>query len=211
VREPLKSFIVLAALAAPLLAQAQSFAPTQSDFLALQPGDALQITVWHRPELSGQFTVAADGSVTHPLYRSIKIAGMPLPAVEERVLEFLRRFDAQPEFVVEPLLRVAVAGDVMRPNLYMLSPTTTVAQAVAVAGGPTERGRRDRVLVVRGNTVVVVDLTRPAAAATRIPIHSGDQITVERRRSLFRDFIAPTLTLSGATAAIVNVILRAGR
>lgn len=174
---------------------------------SLRPGDALRITVFRNTELSGEFVVALDGSLRHPLYRGVQVAGIPLPSVETQLRAFIRRFvTADSLLVIEPLFRVAVGGDVVRPNVYTLPPETSIAQAVALAGGPTERGRRDRVLLVRDGSQTAVDL-RGARAEGRTLVRSGDEILVERQRSAFRDVIAPAATLLGATAAIINVFL----
>jgi protein involved in polysaccharide export with SLBB domain len=207
-------WIALGVVTAPAILPAQAFSPSAPALVAapatviLRPGDAIRITVWRKPELSGEFVVAADSSVIHPLYRAVKVAGVPLAMSEARVRAFLDGLEANPSFVLEPLLRVTVGGEVARPNLYTLRPETSISQAVALAGGPTERGQRDRVRVLRGDTVVVLDLTRAGVHQSQMPIRSGDQILIERRRSVFKDFIAPSLTLVGATAAILNVVLR---
>lgn len=176
--------------------------------VVLSPGDVIRITVWRKPELSGEFVIAADSSVTHPLYREVRVAGVPLETSEARLRAFLQGLEGEPRFVMEPLLRVTVGGEVVRPNLYTLRPQTSISQAIALAGGPTERGRRDRVRVLRGATELRLALTGAGGGGAQTPIHSGDEIVIERRRNVFRDFVAPTLTLAGATAAILNVILR---
>jgi len=204
----------LAALAPPASAQGGSGAPPAAatpDSLVLRPGDAVRITVWRKPELSGEFAVAGDGSITHPLYRALRVTGMPLVTAEGRLRAFLQQFETSPEFVMEPLLHVAIGGEVVRPNLYTLRPETSVSDAVALAGGPTERGRRDRVRLLRDGREIALDLTRPQAGVAATPIRSGDQILVDRKHALFRETIGPIITVAGATAAILNVILRAGR
>lgn len=195
---------LLLALPCSLLAQSD---PTRGAFV-LHPGDAVRITVWRQPELSGEFLVGQDGSIMHPLYRKLNVGGLPLIELEARVRTFLTQFGAQPDFVVEPLLRVAVGGEVDRPNLYSLSPGTTVSQAVAMAGGLTERGRADRIRLFRGGQLVYVDLTRAERGTASVPVESGDEIYVERRRAVFREYIIPVMSVLGATAAIVNVLTR---
>jgi polysaccharide export outer membrane protein len=200
--------------AAPAALQAQSAEFSQGTLAlrpaepTLSPGDVVRITVWRKPELSGEFTVASDGSITHPLYRAVKVAGVPFSEAEARVRALLAHLDSVPQFVMEPLLKVTVGGEVAKPSLYTLSPETTIAQAIALAGGPTELGRRDRARVLRNERELVVDLSRPGADRAQMPIHSEDQIFVERRKSLWSDFIAPAVTLTGATAAILTVVLR---
>ena len=202
--------IFVAGMSGSALAQPTVALPTASQ-IVLRPGDALRITVWRKPELSGQFTVAIDGSLAHPLYRSVRVAGVPLSTVETRLLQFLQRYEEGPQFVLEPLLRVAVGGEVARPNLYALGPETTVSQAVALAGGASERGRNDRVRLVREGRTVLIDLTKPDATVTQLLIQSGDEIFVDRRRAIFREYITPVITIVGAAAAIVSAVSRSRR
>ena len=197
------ALLVAGAIAFPVQAQSSS-----SEETLLRAGDAVRITVWRQPELSGEFIVAADGSLTHPLYRTVRVTGVPMSTIEQRVQAFLARFAENPQFVVEPLLRVTVGGEVARPNLYNLRPETSIAQAVALAGGANERGRADQVHLLRGGTRRVLDLTNPESEGARLPIRSGDEIIVARRRAVFREVVAPVMTVIGAIAAITNVALR---
>lgn len=199
-------------LAGPAVLAAQSGAPAgsvgrTSDPVTLAPGDMVRITVWRKPELSGEFVVSTDGSIAHPLYREVQLAGVPLSTAEQRLRTFLEKYEANPQFVIEPLLRIAVVGEVRQPNLFTLRPETSVSQAVALAGGATERGRRDRLLLVRRNGRIVIDLRRADASGAGMPIRSGDQIVVERSSAFFRDYVTPTVSILGATAAIVSVII----
>lgn len=190
--------------AAPLPAQQDGSARITT----LNPGDAVQITVWRQPELSGEFAIAEDGSITHPLFREIVVVGMPLPEAESRVRDFLNGMQANPRFVVQPLLRVSVGGEVRQPSLYRLPPETSIAEAVALAGGATDRGRLDRIRLFRGGEEILVDLTNPEAGRAQEPIRSGDQIFVDRRTSIFRDFIAPAGSITAALVSLISVLTR---
>jgi polysaccharide export outer membrane protein len=189
----------------PLLAQSQDAA---GDALSLQPGDSVRIVVWQQPQFSGGYAVESDGSIGHPLYRAVKVAGVPFAAAEARLQEFLQRFTPNPQFVFEPLLRVTIGGEVRDPKPLALRPGTTVSQAVSQAGGLTEFARRDRVRVRRGASEFLVDLTRPGPQYAQMPIHSGDELLIERRPAFFRNVFLPTATLLGTAAALVTAITR---
>ena len=176
--------------------------------VALGIGDVVRITVWRKPELSGEFVVLADGSLAHPLYRGLRLGGLSIAMAEEQMRGFLSQLEKNPAFVLEPLARVTVSGEVARSNVYSLRPETSVAMAVALAGGPTDRGRRDRVRLLRDNRTLLLDLTASDRGAARTTVRSGDEIIIERRRALFREYVAPVITVAGATAAIINVVLR---
>lgn len=201
----LLTFCAVLVLALPGEVFAQSI--VASSEAMLQPGDSLHITVWRMPELSGGFTVAADGTVRHPLYRSVQVAGVPIEEAEERIREFLRIYETDPQVSIDPLLRVAVSGEVRLPNLYALAPEVTLAQAVAIAG-PTERGRLDRVRLLRDGQEYYLDLTDVESDVSQIRIQSGDQLWVERRVSIFRDYIAPAGSITSAVISFINLGLR---
>ena len=192
-----------------LSAQSSSTASARGNSAAvLSPGDVIRITVYRNLELSGDYAIADDGTIVHPLYRMLKpVTGVPMTEVETRLRKFIGEFTkADSLFVVVPLFRVTVSGDVRTPNVYRLPPATSLSEAIAVAGGQTERGRRDRALLIRDGRETPIDL-RGSAPMGQAPIRSGDQIAIERDRSAFRDWVLPTIALFGSVAAIVNVVL----
>lgn len=174
----------------------------------LQPGDLVQVTVWQRGELSGEFAVAPDGSLSHPLYRQVRVTGIPVGQVEERLRSFLSQYEANPQMVVQPLYQVAISGPVMRPDIYNLPPGTTVAQAVTRAGGVMETGKRDDVRLIRNGRETELDLTE--AEAMRMPVQSGDQILVKTSsgRSGFASVVLPVIQMAASVANLVYIFTR---
>jgi polysaccharide biosynthesis/export protein len=198
--------LVLSLVPGMLTAQVQG-APV--DAVVLRPGDAVQITVFRKPELSGEFTISAAGAIDHPLYQAVTVAGVPLSVARQKLNEFLKGWEAEPYFLLKPLFKVAVGGQVTRPDLYTFPPETTIAQAVAVAGGVSEKGRLDRVRVLRQEEQIYVDLTQPNTEGLRMTVRSGDQIVVEPTRSqAFRDYVAPAGTLVMAAVSLLSVLTR---
>ena len=174
------------------------------DGTRLAPGDVLRVVVWRRPEMSGDTMVGDDGTLKHPLYRAVHVAGVPMNVVEERMRSFLKRFNDDPQFTIEPMVRVAVSGEVRNANVYTLSPRTSIAQALELAGGVTERGRRDDVTLLRGGATYHVNLGLPNGGLPLGPVRSGDQILVPRHHDFFREYLAPSAAVTAAVAAIVN-------
>jgi protein involved in polysaccharide export with SLBB domain len=215
-RRPLLIFLLGflgAAMPGGILAQATD---SRIEPVTLSPGDSVRLVVWRKPELSGDFIVAPDGSITHPLYRTVRVGGIPFATAEANLRTFLARFEQDPQFVLEPLVRVAVSGEVGRPQVFALRPETSIAEAVAQAGGPNSVGKRDQVRVLRKDPSgrqreFYVNLLDPAGSSATIRVHSGDQIFVDRRRSFFRDIFLPALGVLGSAASIYLVIDRANR
>lgn len=202
---PIRSLIAFVSLVAfPLLAtRGQEPAPQ-----GLRPGDQIRISVWKAPELSGDFTISSDGTILHPLYREVQVTGLTMPAVEERIRTFLQRYQTTPQFVVQGLVKIVVGGEVRAPNVYSVPPETTVAQAIATAGGPTERGSLQKVKVIRDRQEIRLDLTRFDSEATLIQIRSGDQVLLGRASTPAVTYITPIASGVAAVAAILSIVLR---
>lgn len=199
---------VLIAVAAPW---SVSLAQSVPDSISLIPGDIARITVWRHPELTGDFVVGADGSIVHPLYRALHVVGLPFGQVETELRTYLTQIDAQPEFTFTPLLRVYVVGEVKQPNTLTVPAGTTVAQAIALAGGPTVDANLPDIRVIRGTEMMSVNLTRPNLAMARTTVRSGDEIVVPRARSILRDVVAPWATLVGGAAAVASIVVQITR
>jgi polysaccharide export outer membrane protein len=197
--------LLLGGAALPRLGAQSPVAP--ADVATLRPGDMLRITVWENPAMSGEFEVAPDGTLRHPIYNRLRVGGVPVDGVRGEVDAFVRKFQRDPQVEVEPLLKVMVSGNVRAPNIYSLPPETTLADAVARAGGAAEGGRLDRVSLLRGGRELRVDLSRGADEAPPT-IRSGDQIVVPARRNLLRDYIGPLASVSATIFSIISISRR---
>src|SRR5437867_2587716 len=102
-------WVVAALLIAPITSAAAQVRVLRDP--VLRPGDMLRITVWRHPELSGDFAVAPDSTLVHPLYQTVKVAGAPLTVVRARLLGLLAPYEQGVDFVIEPLFAVTVAGE----------------------------------------------------------------------------------------------------
>jgi polysaccharide export outer membrane protein len=203
----LKRFAVaFAALFIAASSQAQTSEVTQG----LAPGDQIRITVWRKPEMSCDCTVAGNGTIIHPLYREVQVIGVPLTTVEERLRTFLARYEQNPQFVIQPLVKIVVGGEVRTPNIYSVPPETTIAQAIAIAGGPTERGVLREVKIIRDRQEIKMDVSRPDSDAGVLQIRSGDQILIGRRGRSALEYIAPVTSSIAAVAAIISIFVAAG-
>jgi polysaccharide biosynthesis/export protein len=198
------------------LVRAQTAAPSVSESVSLAPGDSIRVVVWRKPEMSGDFIVGPDNTITHPLYQAVRVGGIPFATAEANLRNFLSRFEQDPQFVAEPLVRIAVSGEVGRPQMYAMRPETTIPEAVAQAGGPRETANKNKVRILRRDASgqqrqFYVSLVDPKGTAAQLRVRSGDQIMVDHRKSFFRDIFLPALSVIGSGASIYLVISRANR
>lgn len=109
-----------------------------NDFVVGQ-GDKLAVGVHRRADLSGEFRVQPDGTLSMPFVGAVPVAGQTLEAVRQAITQRLRE-DASllaPRISVEMVegRPVAVSGGVRRAGIYPFLIGMTVAHAVAAAGG----------------------------------------------------------------------------
>lgn len=176
----------------------------------LQPGDHLRITVLSDDKnLSGDFEVAPDSTLKNPVYNQVKVAGVPIPMLKERIASFLRKFQKEPQLEVEPLFKVTVEGEVKVPNIYFFPPETTIEDAVAKAGGSSDRADMERVTVLREGRKLSLDLTGADSTQIASTIQSGDDIKVMSRRSAVAGLsgLTPLLSVAASLLSITLIVL----
>lgn len=173
---------------------------------ALRPGDVLRMRVFQEPDLSGDFPMNENGVVTLPRLGDLRIADWPADSIRPRLTKAFSEYLRNPVLEVTMLRRIAVYGSVMKPGLYPVDPTMTVQEALALAGGASPDGKRDKVDLIRGDTRVEADLTA-TTRLNQVRLQSGDQLFVPQR-SWFSRNTWVVGSLLGATATIVAVVLR---
>jgi protein involved in polysaccharide export with SLBB domain len=152
----------------------------------LGPGDELRISLWGSIQQEFFAVVDREGNVTIPEAGVLPAAGMTLQGFEERLgTEFKRVFSGFKLGVSLRRLRriqVIVAGEVLRPGAYFLSPVSTAFNALYFAGGPTAQGTLRRVRVVRdGRILMEVDLypyLMGGDTSTQPRLLSGDTVFI---------------------------------
>jgi protein involved in polysaccharide export with SLBB domain len=201
-RATMRTRLLLALLA---VLAAASAAPAQ-EVPSIRPGDAVRLVVWRLPEFTGEYAVAPDGTLLHPLLTEVRVVGRTREEVHQQLRRVLLRYENDPQLVFDYLYRVSVTGEVRLPGLYTLPPETTLAQAIAAGGGAAEFGRLDRVRLLRGGTETVLDLRNPSPEVAEMRIRSGDQLRLDRRGAGFRDYLGLAASLVAAVGAVVAAI-----
>src|SRR5919108_701524 len=149
-RKLLASVVVAAVLTATLAAQGGSPArPTgpAADYI-VGAQDVLTITCYDQADLSGKFTVEADGTFTYPMIGRFKAGGFTLRQVEDRLKKQLKDegYFRNPQITVAveqyKSQKVFIVGEVRNPGTYTLSGNMNLVEALARAGStlPTASG-----------------------------------------------------------------------
>ena len=128
-------------------------AATKNEFV-IGAEDVLSVTVWKEPDLSApQVPVRSDGMISLPLIGDVEASGRTPEQLQSEVTARLKDYVASP--VVSVMVRQMksrsfnVLGQVMRPGAFPLDKTTTVVDAIALAGGFREWAKVKSIYVLR--------------------------------------------------------------
>ncbi len=141
-------------------------------------GDRVSVTVYQEPDLSVVgVRVNARGVISYPLLGELHVSGLTSQEVHDLVKE--RLLDG---YINNPSVTVSIdsyrlyfiKGEVKRPGGYSFVDGLTVAKAVALAGGFTERASQRSISLVRES-----DPENPLeSVGTNTAILPGDIVTV---------------------------------
>ena len=174
--------------------------------VAAQPGDKVRLRIYREPDLSGEFVVPEDGVVTFPKIGEVHVNQLTTDALRAMLLEQYSKSLRDPAIEVTVLRRVNVIGSVRNPGFYYADPTVTVKGALALAGGVTPEGNKNKVELLRDNKRTSIGLSSQASLADS-PVQSGDQVSAPERSWFARN---TALVVSGVTglALIVVTLIR---
>ncbi len=109
-----------------------------SDYI-VRADDKLKIKIFQYPELSGEYTVSANGTIFIAAIGEVPVNGISTKEAADRISErFVRSgLSDKPGTSVEVLQSrpVYILGDVQKAGEYPFRPGLTVLQAVSLAGG----------------------------------------------------------------------------
>jgi polysaccharide export outer membrane protein len=154
------------------------------------PDDLLSVVFWRDQQLSGDVLVRPDGKISLPLLDDVQAAGLTPRQLRDRLIGEARRFVSEPvaTVVVRQVnsRKVYITGFVARPGQYPLTPSMTVLQLIATAGGLQDFAKSKEIRVVRAengkSTVIPFDYEavtkNPERAAQNIELRPGDTIIV---------------------------------
>lgn len=157
--------------------------------------DMISVTVFRQADLSSQYRVSADGTISMPLIGAVKLAGKSGAAAAAEIRrKLLDGYLVNPQVTVRILdyakSRFTVLGQVDSPGALTTTgdESLTLLQAVGLAGGFTRLANQRKVTVKRrvGNEIHVLTFDAKAMARdgkdVAYRVRDGDIITVSESR-----------------------------
>ncbi len=163
--------------------------PVDPDYL-IGIDDVLAVNVWREAEMSRVVSVRPDGKITLPLLGEFEAGGQTPKKLEEAILKKLQTLVTNPEVsvIVQEIRsqKYNVVGEVAKPGTYMISGTTTILDAIAMAGGFKEFARPKKMYILRkqrdGSTVRIAvnyaKVIKGEAPEQNIKLETRDTVVV---------------------------------
>jgi len=141
------------------------------DSFVIGANDVLAINVWKEPDVSRSVPVRSDGKISLPLAGEVQAAGVTPLKLEQDIAGKLQNYISEPEVtvIVQQInsQKFNILGMVNRPGSYSLSNSSTVLDAVAVAGGFRDFAKQKSIYVLRQN---------PDGTHSRVPFNYKDVV-----------------------------------
>ena len=149
------------------------------DRYLLDTGDTINISVFGEPELSKQTLLSDSGNITYPFLGEISVRGLTVVELEKAIHDGLKG-----DYLINPNVSVAIVqyrpffidGEVKKDGAYPYQPGLTVAKAVTLAGGFTERASKSKIYLIQSDD--------PSQTANLVKLNAkvgpGDIITVKQ-------------------------------
>lgn len=118
--------------------------------------DALQITVWREPTLSGTLPVRPDGMISMVLLGDLPAAGLTPTQLSADITQKLHKYFQDPPSVTVQVMavnsqKIYLIGEVGHVGSVPLSAAMSPLQAIAAAGGLSPFANSKHIYILRGS------------------------------------------------------------
>ncbi|TRU29194.1 MAG: sugar ABC transporter substrate-binding protein [Microcystis aeruginosa Ma_SC_T_19800800_S464] len=174
--------------------------PAESKDYTLGEGDKVRVTIYQVADLSGDFLVLADGTLTLPLIGSVKVEGMTVTEAGQTLAKRYTTYLKRPVVTVSVLtprpLQIAIAGEVNRPGTYTINPeqsqkTPLLTEIIRQAGGVTTVADIGQVQIrrnLKGQEQLIQanlwQLIQKGDTTQDISLRDGDSIVIPTKTTL---------------------------
>ncbi|CDT83616.1 polysaccharide biosynthesis/export family protein [Vibrio coralliirubri] len=144
----------------------------------LGPGDQVRIWVYGEKEMSMSLKIGKRGDINFPYIGRVQLSGQTTDSIEHDIETRLKAgFIRSPMVTVtmEGFRKFYLLGEVENPNGYEYEPQLTVEQAIAMAGGFTDRADRGDINIRpsgKKEMIKKVEMTHS--------VYPGDVVIVEK-------------------------------
>jgi polysaccharide export outer membrane protein len=167
---------------------APTVVPLESGY-RIAPMDTVTVKVFKAPDLSGDYEVDLTGHISMPLIGEVEAANLTTAQLDEELTKSLgQKYFENPDVAVgvkaSTKRSVTVDGAVKQSGSFPVAGSTSLMQAVALAGGTTEDANAHRVAIFRTiggqRQAAAFDLTAIRRGQAKDPqVYPGDIVVVD--------------------------------
>jgi polysaccharide export outer membrane protein len=186
------TLVSLCGLATGPAAAQPAAAPGDTSKYIIGPGDNLQISVWHNPELSTSVPVRPDGRISTPLATDVVAAGRTPEELGHDIEARLKKYVSDPlvtvivaSFVGPFSQQVRIVGEATTPKSLPYLAHMSVLDAMIAVGGLTPYASGNRAKLVRKvngkdteTTLRLSDLLKSGDLSANTELQPGDIIII---------------------------------
>lgn len=170
-------------------------------------GDRILLSIRGDSLVSDTVTVRAGRVIRLENMPDISLQGVLRSELQDYLTTQLTRYIKHPEVQTTSLIRVAVLGAVNKPGYYQVPADIAMADAIMMAGGPTQNADVSKTQLKRGTDVLYSSAllgqeVAKGATLDQLNIRPGDQIEIGERHKTNWATIA---SLVGITAGLVSI------
>jgi polysaccharide export outer membrane protein len=145
------------------------------------PSNLLEIKVKQDATFDRLLRVDGRGEITLPLIGAIRVTGMTAQQIEMEIAARLKaKYIRDPDVIVFirefTQIKFVVQGMVQRPGIYNAMNSISLLEALAMAGGPSERAETTNVKIVRANRLRDTHAINDAEVFNLDKIRAGEQL-----------------------------------
>jgi len=154
----------------------------------LNNNDLITISVYEEPDLNKTVRVDTNGTISYPLLGIIKAQGLTAKELEAEITRLLMEdylVSPQVSVFINEYSKVSILGEVKKPGAYELKAGLTILDAIALAGGFTEKSNAKDVKLIRSKGSVKETIKIDANAIVtqgdreqNLRLQSGDLVIV---------------------------------
>jgi protein involved in polysaccharide export with SLBB domain len=152
--------------------------------VCLLPNDAVEITIWRQPDLSGRYYVDADTNINIPLVGTMPVKHVPYDSLRTMLLDKFDNYYTDVHVDITFYYRINIFGEVKAPGYYYVQSEDNLANLLAQAGGPTDRGSLSGIRILNFGEERRVDFDAILKSGENIDelyMRPGDVVIVPRR------------------------------
>lgn len=152
--------------------------------LSLIPNDAVEVKIWHQPELSGLYYVTDDTALNIPLIGVVPVANLGVDSLEAVLARKVQDYYGDIFLNINFFYRISVFGEVMKPGAYYLKHGDNLANLLAEAGGPSQYANTSKIRILNRGTERRLNyegVIKRGREMEKLDLRPGDVVIVPRR------------------------------